>query len=107
MTKATDLITAERERQITEEGYDADRDRGRAEQLTYAATAYAIESSAAISLAGDGRTPDANFLVVVPAWWPWSSNFWKPTGDPIADLTKAGALIAAAIDSLIEETADV
>ncbi|MGH3703011.1 MAG: hypothetical protein ACRDT9_00140 [Agromyces sp.] len=33
--------------------------------------------------------------------WPWADEFWKPTGDPVRDLTKAGALIAAALDSLI------
>lgn len=31
--------------------------------------------------------------------WPWSREAWKPTGDRVRDLTKAGALIAAAIDA--------
>jgi hypothetical protein len=31
--------------------------------------------------------------------WPWGAEFYKP-GDRIRELTKAGALIAAAIDSL-------
>lgn len=30
--------------------------------------------------------------------WPWSREWWKPSDDPIRDLVKAGALIAAEID---------
>ena len=35
--------------------------------------------------------------------WPWHARHWKPTGDPVRDLTKAGTLLAAAIDSIEEE----
>ncbi len=31
-------------------------------------------------------------------WWPWGKSWWKPSDDPIRDLEKAGALIAAEID---------
>lgn len=30
--------------------------------------------------------------------WPWDADAWKPTQDPIRQLVKAGALIAAEID---------
>jgi hypothetical protein len=40
-----------------------------------------------------------------PAEFPWDAKYWKPTGDPVRDLTKAGALIAAAIDSINVEPA--
>jgi hypothetical protein len=35
-----------------------------------------------------------------PDDWPWDWRFWKPSVDPIRDLVKAGALIAAEIDRL-------
>lgn len=35
--------------------------------------------------------------------WPWLREWWKPTPkDPIRQLVKAGALIAAEIDRLLE-----
>lgn len=33
-------------------------------------------------------------------WWPWEPCWWKPSSDPIRNLEKAGALIAAEIDRL-------
>lgn len=33
-------------------------------------------------------------------WWPWDWAWWKPSPDPIRNLVKAGALIAAEIDRL-------
>jgi hypothetical protein len=36
----------------------------------------------------------------VPSSWPWDYDWWKPSDDPIRNLTKAGALIAAEIDRL-------
>lgn len=35
-----------------------------------------------------------------PFGWPWSPEWWKPSDDPIRNLEKAGALIAAEIDRL-------
>ena len=35
-----------------------------------------------------------------PIDWPWEDNAWKPSGDPVWNLVKAGALIAAEIDRL-------
>lgn len=32
--------------------------------------------------------------------WPWDYKWWKPSDDPIKNLVKAGALIAAEIDRL-------
>ena len=32
--------------------------------------------------------------------WPWGSEYWKPSEDPVRNLVKAGALIAAEIDRL-------
>jgi hypothetical protein len=32
--------------------------------------------------------------------WPWDASWWKPSNDPVRNLVKAGALIAAEIDRL-------
>jgi hypothetical protein len=74
------LIAAERQRQIEVEGYGPEHDEDHAGELATAGAAYA--------------TDDRNL-------WPWSEGAWKPTpGDPVRQLVKAGALIAAAIDAL-------
>lgn len=85
-TKAgAELIAAERERQITAEGWtaahDDTHDRG---ALVEAAVCYA--------LSGTGRR--------VPSLWPWDATWWKPSKDPVRNLVRAGALIAAEIDRL-------
>jgi hypothetical protein len=74
-------ITAERERQMSVEGWTPqhdDREHAHGE-LTQAALCY---------LTGN------------KAGWPWEMSWWKPSEDRIKDLTKAGALIAAEIDRL-------
>lgn len=35
-----------------------------------------------------------------PTNWPWDEARWKPSADPIRNLEKAGALMAAEIDRL-------
>lgn len=70
-------------------GYDAIHDAGHAHQLVDAAGCYAK--------AGSYRPGST------PLGWPWQSSDWKPSEDPVRNLTKAGALIAAAIDSLVAE----
>jgi hypothetical protein len=91
-----ELIAAERQRQIEVEGWDADHDSGHAEELALAGAAYAISE-----YAGRRTAP--------PSFWPWGLVYWKPTPDDRRrELVKAGALIAAAIDSLeAEKTSDV
>lgn len=86
MSKGIDLIAAERERQVIEEGYTPEHDAGHAHALVDAARAYAH--------AGAVRAGST------PLGWPWAPEDWKPSGDPVRNLAKAGALIAAAIDSL-------
>jgi Mn-containing catalase len=94
MTAGIELITAERVRQINEEGYDAEHDRGHAFELISAARTY-------VSVAEYSRTVRPPEFP--PMGFPWAGRYWKPTGDPVRDLTKAGALIAAAIDALLTE----
>lgn len=41
-----------------------------------------------------------------PIGWPWHADWWKPSDDPIRNLEKAGALIAAEIDRLLRIAAE-
>lgn len=100
MTKATDLIAAERERQVTEEGYAADHDAGHERDLVQAAKCYAEEARFHIAYPDRSPGPVPVDTDTEMRLWPWADQYWKPTGDPVRDLVKAGALIAAAIDSL-------
>jgi hypothetical protein len=79
-----ELIAAERRRQIEVEGYTAEHDRGRTSQLAAAGAAYV-----AVLWFGPRYALEL---------WPWRREAFKPTGDRVRDLTRAGALIAAAID---------
>ncbi|MBX3031447.1 MAG: hypothetical protein KF809_14975 [Chloroflexi bacterium] len=87
------LIAAERERQVVEEGYTAEHDAGHAEELILAAAAYIVN----LTNSSDGVIVDPH------EFWPWAGRFWKPTEDVRRDLVKAGALIAAAIDAWPED----
>ena len=82
-----ELIAAERERQIKEEGWTPEHDaQHTGDELARAAVCYALPD----------RIPDT-----IPLVWPWAEEWFKPTpGDRIRELTKAGALIAAEIDRL-------
>lgn len=86
------LIAAERRRQVDVEGYTAEHDQGHEVDLVRAAMSYM--RAALFPLNGLQNVADPMQS------WPWSSEHWKPTGDPRRDLTKAGALIAATIDAL-------
>lgn len=83
------LIADERQRQVDVEGYGPESDRGRAGALMAAATCYTYQALA----------PGA-FVYRIPEGWPWAAEFWKPADSAERNLVKAGALIAAAIDSL-------
>jgi hypothetical protein len=107
-------IAVERERQVIDEGYDADHDdQHAAGRLVDAAICYAMAGQAAAR--GEdlheryGTRPDSG--VGLPAlWrWPWMPRDWKPSHDPIRNLVRAAALLAAEIDRLqrkLEERSD-
>ena len=97
------LIDAERTRRVFEEGHTPEGDRGRAGELAAAAASYAYARGYALLFpeSAGGR----QYLDSVPAgMWPWAWDAYKPTADAVADLVKAGALIASAIDTLLEES---
>jgi hypothetical protein len=86
-------ITAERQRQKTEEGWtpthDAEHTNG---ALALAAVCYALPEPWRASVA----------FPMPYSLWPWSPSWWKPTPDDrVRELEKAGALIAAEIDRLL------
>lgn len=92
-------IAAERARQITTKGWtpehDDDHDDG---TLAIAAKSYLFAATIA---AGDDPVMKAAIIdrrVPIPGW-PKGWDF-KPSDDPIRNLVKAGALIAAEIDRL-------
>jgi hypothetical protein len=81
-------IFDERFRQITEEQFtDVHDDKiNTSNQLAWAAMCY-VEPHIR-----DGSPK--------PGYWPWPVAYWKPSDDPVRNLVKAGALIAAEIDRL-------
>ncbi len=94
----SDLIAAERQRQIAVEGYDAQHDAGHSEELAQAGATYAQAGRYRGIPQWDHTSSEPPFS------WPWQGSDWKPTpGDRIRELVKAGALIAAAIDALQPE----
>ena len=91
-------VLAERQRQISEEGWDDIHDdmndRG---ELAQAAACYALSGTPAdeaVFIHGRWKDPRGLF-------WPhsWDKEWWKPT-DRRRDLVKAGALILAEIERL-------
>ncbi len=94
------LIADERWRQIEREGYTAEYDDARpADDLLEAARCY-LTSGEAIRYGTNCVTFNGGFRPGegVPRNWPWDEAAWKPSGDLVRDLVRAGALIAARID---------
>jgi hypothetical protein len=87
------LIAAERRRQIESENWTPEHDDSHAKgEMADAAACYA---KVAAMNSYPGPVP-----LDVPSNWPWDAEWWKPSSDPIRNLVKAGALIAAEIDRL-------
>lgn len=91
------LIAAERDRQVNEEGWSPEHDDEHDDcALTMAAHAYWC---AAVGQVNGICWPDVE--ANVPNTWPWDDASYKPSPDPVRNLVKAGALIAAEIDRLV------
>ena len=87
MMTGVEMIAAERQRQIGEEGWTPEHDAKHIDgELRDAGIAYAM-------VCDDRAGENAESLFPWPAWW-------KPSEDPVRNLAKAGALIAAEIDRL-------
>jgi hypothetical protein len=94
-----ELIADERKRQIEVEGWSAEHDDQihRPGDLALAGAVYALHMVGTLDSGPWGE----KIRCCAESNWPWDSRRWKPTPeDPIRQLAKAGALIAAAIDRL-------
>lgn len=99
MKTGIQLITEERSRQITKEGWTSDHDDTHTGgEMAIAAACYALEDVV------DFKIPiNLQCSQKITHWlWTWSSCWWKPK-DRICNLVRAGALIAAEIDRLQRE----
>lgn len=102
MTRGTDLITAERERQLRDgdEPWMGETNPGK---IATAGAAYAFGQGYELEYRGEGGY-GRQYLDKVPAgMWPWSWEWWRPSRTALRTLVRAGAMIAAAIDRLLEE----
>ena len=90
------LIAAERQRQIEDEKFSGERDdKYKKNELLLAADSYLATVATPDEYAAERGTKPA------PCHdWPWAKSWWKPSADPVRNLVKAGALIAAEIDRL-------
>lgn len=94
-----EMIARERQRQVTAEHWTPDHDDEHAHgELAMAAIAYVLSASdGGLHLSWN----DLSDAPTVPdSWWPWPIGF-KSDADPVRDLVKAGALIAAEIDRIM------
>lgn len=86
-----ELIVAERRRQIDGEGWSATHDDDEHDDGGLLGAAFCYVDQVL-------RNKDTDALP--GRSWPWNSSWWKPSADPVRNLVKAGALIAAEIDRL-------
>ncbi|HBS0234654.1 TPA: hypothetical protein L9968_002084 [Klebsiella aerogenes] len=92
----TDVL-AERQRQVTAEGWTPEGDDDYTDgELPRAASCYALMAWREECLSDGEYTASQK---AIPHHWPWDPAWWKPT-DPRRDLVKAGALILAEIERI-------
>lgn len=102
MQNGIELIAAERMRQWQSEGFSFVHDDGhQLGELSEAGAAYATVASAMIRGVSAGEFPAD--MMTAEGKWLWEEESWKPSDDPIRNLVKAGALIAAEIDRLLRK----
>ena len=95
MKNGIELITEERARQVSKEGWTALHDSEHyMGEMAEAACCYAQ----AAQMVGHGLP--MHTIEETPGEWPWDAEWWKPGADRVRNLVKAGALIAAEIDRL-------
>jgi hypothetical protein len=91
MSKAIEDVLAERQRQISEEGWTPEHDDAHEfGEMAVAAAAYAVKSTKDY-----GTYPN----LIPEDIWPWDADWWKPKS-PRRDLVRAAALIVAEIERL-------
>ncbi len=94
------LIAAERERQMSQEAYDAAHDdKHHTGDLVAAARCYALLAHCQ-AYPGIHKEEIKSLFYGPSDEWPFDEGYWRPNINPIQNLKKAGALIAAEIDRL-------
>lgn len=98
MRQAIVDVIAERQRQVTAEGWTPVHDEQyRNNELAFAASCYAFHAAAASwDMEDDGIPYDSH---PAPKNWPWEPEWWKPKSAR-RDLVKACALILAEIERI-------
>lgn len=85
------MIAVERERQVKDEGYNAEHDQVHEPMtLARAAVSYILYND------------EKKRKIAKTTYWPWEDKYYKPR-DMKRNLVRAGALVAAAIDRLLAE----
>lgn len=95
----TEMISRERRRQIIKEGYNAEHDE-RLEPGALAMAAAVYIMGACSGMRGGGERPGEVMIC-----WPFEISAYNPK-DPLRDLVRAGALIAAEIDRMMRVEGD-
>lgn len=100
MKTGVELIAIERKRQVEKEGWTVEHDNNHADIcLAVAGSSYALD--VASNHTGEDKLWKPIYKNVSKDVWPFDEEWFKPTpDDPIRQLVKAGALIAAEIDRL-------
>jgi len=95
-----ELIYKERNRQLRDEGWTPQHDDAHSGgELSRAAECYVVAAQTAM-VRDDAARYHKVFGADQAADGPGDEGWWKPSNDPIRNLVKAGALIAAEIDRL-------
>jgi hypothetical protein len=100
MKTAIELIAQERARQLTAEGYTYAHDDAHTHGHLAAAAVCYIDAALCRITYNYKQDQDEEIAYVMMQRWPWKEEEFKPHADPIRNLVKAGALIAAEIERL-------
>lgn len=94
--KGINDVSEERLRQITEEGFNSERDDTYLPgTLGSAGASYALAAVAQLIYGPDSEKEVSR----APDYWPWGQDTWNPV-DPRRNLVKAAALLIAEIDRI-------
>jgi len=102
LTQAAHDLLAERQRQVTAEGWSPRHDDAHTEgSLAMAASCYALNAATWAAHGSWVPRGGGNYRALSPVSqrWPWRESWWKPSSQR-RDLVKAGALILAEIERL-------
>jgi len=99
MSKASDDVLAERQRQIGAEGFDAAHDDGHDDDRALARASFCYLGHYVRRQWVFGHDPENYKAEEPPDEWPWDFEWWKPK-DPRRDLVRAAALLLAQIEQM-------